>query len=210
MNNKVTWLVLALAAGLVMVSVRFAWVSNQSAAPSPEAVSGAEVIDNIMSRASVRKYTDEAPTDSMVQVLLRAGMAAHSSGNKQPWRMIVIVDDEVRDSIGSVFHNMKAVASAPVAIAVCGVPGETFQGEGDGYWVADCAAMSQNITLAAHAMGLGSVTCAVYPRKDRVTKIRELLQLCDTLVPFAIIPVGYSKTATLPKQKWNESKISYL
>lgn len=210
--NKSIWLTLLLAAALVTVSARLACVQNRCdyGHSANEDDGGAKAIDNIMTRASVRHYTDEAPTDSIVQILLHAGMAAHSSGNKQPWRMVVLVDDELKDSIGAVFHNMKATAEAPLAIAVCGVLGETFKGEGDGYWVADCSAMAQNINLAAHAMGLGAVTCAVYPRKERVAKIRELLELPDSIVPFAIIPVGYPKAATTAKDKWDEDKVSYM
>ncbi len=209
--NKSVWLTLFLAAAVLAVGVRLAYVQNcaEFRQNPDESQSGSETIDNIMTRASVRKYTDEAPTDSMVQKLLRAGMAAHSAGNKQPWRMIVLVDDELKDSIAAVYHNMKATADAPLAIVVCGVPSETFCNEGDAYWVADCSAMAQNINLAAHAMGLGAVTCAVYPREDRVNKIKNLLELPDTIVPFAIIPVGYPKAANTAKDKWDESKVSY-
>lgn len=210
--NKSIWLALLLAAGLVIVSVRLAYVQNsENLGKEPDGDRlGAETIDNIMTRASVRKYTDEAPTDSMVQMLLRAGMAAHSVGNKQPWRMVVLIDDDVKDSIAASFHNMKAAGDAPLAIVVCGVPGDTFDNGGDAYWVADCSAMAQNINIAAHAIGLGAATCAIYPRAERVEKIKNLLELPDTVVPYAIIPVGYPKAANTAKDKWDESRVSYL
>lgn len=210
MKSNFPWLTLLLAAGLVILGIRVACLETECGQQSADDTDGSVTVEKIMSRTSVRKFTDEAPIDSVVQTILKAGMAAHSSGNKQPWRMVVVVDDDVRDSIGATFHNLKAVAAAPVAIAVCGVPGETFQGEGDGYWVADCSAMSQNINLAAHAMGLGAVICAVYPRKDRVEKVHELLQLPDSVVPFAVIPIGYPKAAGTAKDKWDEAKVSYL
>ena len=209
-KNNFVWLLLLLAAGLLIVSMRLAYVENRDASPQEDAVMGEEaVIENIMTRSSVKKFTDEAPTDSMVQTLLKAGMAAHSIANKQPWRMVVIVDDDVRDSLAVAAHNLKSVASAPVAIAVCGVPSETFQNEGDAYWVADCSAMAENIALAAHAMGLGTSICAVYPRAERVEKVRKALELPDSVVPYAVVPVGYSAAATTAKDKWNEDKVSY-
>ncbi len=202
------WLTLFLAAGLVCVSARLAYVESVVKADVSD-VNGDETIEDIMTRASVRRFTEAVPTDSMVQVLLRAGMAAHSIGNKQPWRMTVLVDDEIKDSVAGAFRNLKPVGDAPLAIVVCGVPGETYQGEGDGYWVADCSAMAQNVNIAAHAMGLGSVTCAVYPRSERMAKVKELLELPDSVVPFAMIPVGYPKAANTAKDKWDENKVSY-
>ena len=91
--NKSIWLMLLLAAALVTVSARLACVQNRCdyGHSANEDDGGAKAIDNIMTRASVRHYTDEAPTDSIVQILLHAGMAAHSSGNKQPWRMVCLL-----------------------------------------------------------------------------------------------------------------------
>lgn len=210
MKNKFPWLTLLLAAGLVVLGARLACLETERENQNNDDAGGSQTIDNIMTRTSVRRFTDEAPLDSAVQTLLKAGMAAHSSGNKQPWRMIVVVDDEVRDSIAAAAHNLKSVGAAPVAIVVCGVPGETFQGEGDGYWVADCSAMAQNINLAAHAMGMGASICAVYPREARVRKVSRLLNLPDSIVPFAVVPVGFPNAACTAKDKWDESKVSYL
>lgn len=97
MKNKFPWLTLLLAAGLVVLGARLACLETERENQTNDDAGGSQTIDNIMTRTSVRRFTDEAPLDSAMQTLLKAGMAAHSSGNKQPWRMIVVVDDEVRD-----------------------------------------------------------------------------------------------------------------
>ena len=77
------------------------------------------------------------------------------------------------------------------------------------YWVQDCSAASQNILLAAHAMGLGAVWTGVFPREDRVAEVRGVLNIPDNLVPLNVIPVGYPNGDSTPKDKWNIENIYY-
>jgi nitroreductase len=92
-------------------------------------------------------------------------MAAPSARNQQPWEFIVISDADLREKIPSVCPFAQMIVDAPVAILVCGnLKVETAQG----YWVIDCAAATQNLLLAAHALGLGAVWTGVYPREERI------------------------------------------
>lgn len=50
------------------------------------------VINNILNRTSVRSYEDRAVESDKVEKLLRAGMAAPTAVNKQPWHFIVVTD----------------------------------------------------------------------------------------------------------------------
>lgn len=200
--KQFSWLTVILALGVCAVCMRMACERNSDIVSDSSEM---DVLSCIMSRASVRNYTDSVPSDSIIELLLKAGMAAHSSGNKQPWRLIVVDDKAIKDSIGNSFHNARSTADAPVAIVVCGVPSETYSG--NSYWVADCSAMSQNIALAAHSMGWGSIISALYPKEERVDKVRELLQVPDSIVPYAIIPIGYPKAVNTAKNKWDEDKV---
>lgn len=78
---------------------------------------------------------------------------------------------------------------APVSIVVCGdLSLERYPGN----WIADCSAATQNLLLAAHALGLGAVwTGLYYPEADRIDGFRRLLGLSDSVVPLALVPVGY-------------------
>jgi len=51
-----------------------------------------QIFENIMSRTSVRSYTDMPVEPEKVEMMLRAGMAAPSACNKQPWHFVVIND----------------------------------------------------------------------------------------------------------------------
>ena len=88
MKNPV-YLIILLALGLLFVSYRLA---VSASGPDKENITAESTLSDIMSRTSVRAYSDRAISESQVDTLLRAAMAAPSAGNKQPWRFIVIRD----------------------------------------------------------------------------------------------------------------------
>jgi len=73
--------------------------------------------------------------------------------------------------------------------------------------VQDCAAATQNMLLAAAALGLGSVWLGVYPRDDRVTGLRRLLGIPETVVPFALLPVGHPAEHKPRKDEFHPERI---
>ena len=114
------------------------------------------VLENIHSRKSVRQYTSEPVSEEAVEKMLRAGMAAPTAVNFQPWRFVVVTERERLDAMAEVLPYAKMLKQAPLAIVVCG---ETvwMGGNENPYWQQDCAAATQNILLAAEALGLGAV-----------------------------------------------------
>ncbi len=147
-----------------------------------------DAMDVILSRRSVRKYTERPVPDEMVNELLQAAMAAPSAGNEQPWHFIVIRDRAILDAIPA-FHPYSAMLKyASVAIVVCG---DLLREKFRGFWVQDCAAATENLLLAATAMGLGAVWTAIYPMEERVAGMRKLLDLPEPVIPLSLVPVGY-------------------
>ena len=64
------------------------------------------VMDNILSRKSVRSYTDQKLTEEQINTLLRAAMAAPSGSNVQPWSFVVLTDPSEYDTIFAGNFNM--------------------------------------------------------------------------------------------------------
>ncbi len=179
----------------------------------PDASTGASlhaadaVYKNIMTRASVRTYSDRHVSDQAVDSLCRAAMAAPTAVNKQPWQIIVIRDRATLDSIAANCKNIKMAAQAQLAIAICGDLSLAVEGEGQSYWIQDCSAATENLLLAAHGMGLGAVWCGIYPIPDRVKFISSLLELPAHIVPLNIIPIGYPGAPVTPKEKFDSAKV---
>ncbi len=204
MKNIWQVMTVLLAAALIITSIRNN--STEEVVADPEAA----VIENIMTRSSVRSYTTQLVEEDKVETLLRAGMAAPTAGNKQPWEFIVITEREILDALPEVASGMKMAPKAPLATAVCGVSAMTFPNIPD-YWVQDCSAATENILLAAHAMGLGAVWCGAYPDggTGRVERARELLQLPEGVEALSVIIIGYPDSEPVAKDKWKPERVHY-
>lgn len=164
------------------------------------------VLDNIHARKSVRSYTDEPVTPEQVETLLRAAMAAPSGKNVQPWRFVVVTRPETKKKLAVGFNKM--IATAPVAIVICGLTANP-SGIANNNWTADCAAATENLLLAAESLGLGAVWTACYPYDDRMLPAIEALGLPDNIKPYCIVPVGHPAGDNKPKNKWNPDHIHY-
>lgn len=166
------------------------------------------VLDNIMTRTSIRSYQSRAVETEKIDLILKAGMAAPSALNRQPWVFVVVDDKEVLQKL-FVNHPRKNLTSAPMAIVVCGDMQKAIEGEGREFWVQDASAATQNILLAAHALGLGAVWTGVYPIADRVEATRSILGLPEYITPLGIVLVGYAAEKPTPKDKWKPENVHY-
>ncbi|MDE7414512.1 MAG: nitroreductase family protein [Muribaculaceae bacterium] len=208
MKNS-SYLIILLALGLVFTSYK--WISSgssDSADPVPANVQSSTISD-IMTRTSVRAYSDRDISENTMDTLLHAAMAAPSAANKQPWRIVVINDKKILDTIGERFSSMTMAKQARRAVVMCGDTTVTLPGLGTEYWIQDVSAATENLLIAAHAMGLGAVWCGIYPMPERVSEFSELLKLPNHIIPMACVCLGYPAAETTPKDKWNPQHIRY-
>ncbi|MBO7118520.1 MAG: nitroreductase family protein [Bacteroidales bacterium] len=164
------------------------------------------VLNNIFSRKSVRSYTDQPVPDEMVETLLRAAMSAPSGMNVQPWHFVVVNTREMLDRLAKEIPN-RMLETAPLAIVVCG---ETMLGEGrpNNNWKMDASAATENLLLAAEAMGLGAVwTAADYDA--RADAVIEVLGIPSNVRPLCVVPIGFPAGNDQPKDKWKPERIHY-
>ena len=106
-------------------------------------------------------------------------------------------------------EKAKVLALLPVVIYACGDTTRMMEGQARDFWVEDVSCASENILLAAHAMGLGAVWTSVYPEMRKVNGVSKALGLPGNLVPLNCILVGYPDEAPEPKDKWDESNITW-
>ncbi len=163
--------------------------------------------DNIITRTSIRNFTDQSISDEIKSALLHAGMCAPSGVNKQPWEFILIDDKKILKELSESLPYAKMTAQAPMAIAVCGNSERFLDGDDSTLWVQDLAAASENILLAAHAFGLGAVWTCLYPHDDRMSAACRILNIPEGIIPFCLIPVGYPAKNHAPIDKWHSDRI---
>lgn len=164
----------------------------------------------IFKRTSVRKYTGEKVDDEQIELLLKAGMAAPSACNAQPWEIVVIREKNTLLKLAELHPHAQMLNEAPMAIAVCAdttkKPAKVPDTE---FWPQDCAAVTQNIMLQAAEIGLGSVWMGVYPKKEIVDMVSQLLNLPSHVKPFSLIAVGHPSGEVEPKDKFDKAKIHF-
>jgi nitroreductase len=163
-----------------------------------------EALDAILSRRSIRRYTDKPVPTETVRKLLEAGMAAPSANNKQPWHFVVITEREILDAIPDFHPYSRMLFEASLAILVCG---DSSLESHPGYMAQDCAAAVENILIAANGMGLGAVWLGVYPREERMAGMKELLKIPEGFIPFALISIGYATEEKPPSRRYSESRV---
>lgn len=174
-----------------------------------ESMKQQHVLDAIQTRVSVRQFTGEKISAEQIETLLRCAMSAPSAINKQPWAFVVVTDDALLKKMGEAFPYSRCGNGAACAFVMCGDLNKAIEGEGQGFWINDVSAATENLLLAAHAMGLGAVWTGVYPSQERTPQVQAMLGLPEQVLPMCIVPVGVPAEQPAVKQKFKEENIHY-
>lgn len=146
-----------------------------------------DAMQAILTRRSIRRYTDAEVSSETVTELLKAAMSAPTAAN-EPWDFVVIRDRSTFDGIRKFHPHAEMLKQARVGILVCADPTrETLKGR----WPLDCAAATENMLIAANALGLGACWVGIYPVEERISGVRELLAIPDHVVPLSMVSLGY-------------------
>ena len=165
-----------------------------------------DAIQALMSRRSIRRYTREGVSDDIVKQLLEAAMSAPSAGNEQPWQFVVIRQRQVLDAIPSIHPYSQMLKEASLGIVVCGdLSLEVYKG----FWVQDCSAATQNMLIAAHALGLGAVWLGFYPFEDRVAGLKRMLSLPEQIIPLSLVSIGWPGEQKRPAERYRQERVHF-
>lgn len=162
----------------------------------------------IHSRKSVRNFTGQAVSRDLLDKIVRAGMAAPSAVNMQPWSFIVITDRKTLNTLNDGLPFAKMLGKAGAAIIVCAIPEKAYGGLKE-FAVIDSTLAGENILLAAEALGLGAVWTAVYPDEDRMNVVRKILGIPGNIIPLNVIPIGYPTGTDKPKNKYKPENVHW-
>ena len=144
-------------------------------------------IDCIMTRRSVRGYTDRPLDEETIKTLLQAAISAPSGRNGQPWKFKVVTDKELINKISDLSRLGTWMRTAPCLVAVYLDKSRSYDRLKDAQ---SCGAAIQNIMLAAHSLGIGSCWIGEILPKDDEIKAMLNIKISD-LELMAIISLGY-------------------
>jgi nitroreductase len=160
-----------------------------------------EALEAIRTRRSVRKYSDQPVEPEKLQAVLEAVQQAPSWSNRQCWNLVVVEDQEVREKISELSFvesffaaygyktnpAQKALAQAPIVIVACADPLQSGDLRGEQYFMADMGIATENLMLAAHDLGLGSVFVGVFDEEQ----LKTLLDIPPHIRIVGLFPLGY-------------------
>ncbi len=208
--NKYKVISLVLAVALVAALARLVFVLHNLEENAPKGDKAEMVMDNILSRKSVRSYTSQAVPREKLDTLVRAAMAAPTGRDMRPWKFVIVDDKAAMRSLAEKLPYAKMLAEAQAAVVVCGDLSVTDkEGKPSTNWMFDCSAATENLLLQAEAMGLGAVWTAAYPYEERVAAVKAAFALPDHIVPFCVVPMGWPKGETQPKDKYDAANVHY-
>lgn len=183
-----------------------------------------EVIKNILSRRSVRVYSEEQIKQKDLDAILESAYNAPSGCNHQPWHFTVVQNKELINTLSieskkefinsenEMFRKMAANESydifynAPTVIVISGEKiAETP--------LIDCSAATQNMLLAAESLGIG--TCwigliAFLFKSKRAAEFIKKLEIPEGYEPYFAITLGYKKYPNPKSQPRRENIITYI
>ena len=165
-----------------------------------------ETLKTIFTRRSIRHFTNKPIGRNLVGDILKAAMYAPSARNYQPWHFIVVDEKSTLLKIPGVHPYAEMCKEAALAILVCG---DTIIEQTTEYITLDCAAASQNILLAAHSLGLGSVWLGVYPKEERMKGMIDLFGLPENIIPISLIVLGYPAEHREVDDRFIPSRVHY-
>jgi len=181
-----------------------------------------ETLKTIAERYSCRDFTGAPLTGEQVKAIAKAALASPSAMNRMPWHVMLITDkafiddmdaaglaaleaDEDKASYERVMQRGgKLFYNAPCMVMVAS--------DGSSYGAMDCGILSQNVALAAHALGLGSVICGMAgipisgPSGDEFKKRMQFP--CDHVFGIAVL-VGAANSSKEPHE-FDLSKLTYI
>lgn len=160
------------------------------------------MIEPLLARRSIRKYTDEPVGEDGIRMLLDAAMAAPSGKNIKPWHFVVVTERATLNALADSAPYWKMLHEAPLAIVVCGVPEESRK-----YWDQDAFAATENILIAAAMMGLGSVWLGCHPNDDRLDAVRSLTAIPEEIVPVAVLAIGHPNEHKEARTQYDEERV---
>lgn len=164
-----------------------------------------ETLQTIMTRRSIRAFTQTPVSEAQLNTLLAAAMNAPSAGDGRPWHFVLVTERALLDALAdAVDAGNPMFRQAQAALLIClDAALEKFKG----FAPQDCACAAQNVQLAAHDLGLGTVWISVLGIPGRVAGCRSVLGVPEEIMPFALFPLGVPAEPLPAENRFDPAKV---
>ncbi|MFC1826946.1 nitroreductase family protein [Thermodesulfobacteriota bacterium] len=175
-----------------------------------------DVMGTILGRRSVRRYQEKDIPDEILNRILEAARWAPSWANTQPWEIVVVKDraikEKIQEAVAPRNPSLLAIVNAPVLLVICGqlkksgYYDDQFPTKFGDWFMYDLGLATENLCLAAHDSGLGTVIVGLFDH-DRVGEVINLPANHEVLV---LVPLGYpDHEPKPPKRREKDAFVHY-
>ncbi|QEN05522.1 nitroreductase [Thiospirochaeta perfilievii] len=156
------------------------------------------VIDLIKGRSSCRNFSDKSIDESIVNSIVEAGRLAPSAKNRQPWRFIIISEENRKNRLLEACFGADVIKTADKIVAVCTTNINYVMPNGQNAHDMDLSIATSFMMLQAEHEGLGSCIVTTYNEE----MIRELLTVPFSMRVYCLLALGYKgDTAEIKKER---------
>jgi nitroreductase len=155
-----------------------------------------DLYEVMKTRRSIRSYTPDLIREEKLNRVLEAVRISPSGSNRQPWKFILVKNNELKKQLATACNNQEFIVEAPLVVVACGYKIPTNRGGymGDMSMLVDVAIAFTHMILAARAEGLGTCWIGSFDNNQ----VKRILKIPDDVNVAAISPLGY------PKQGFSE------
>lgn len=168
-----------------------------------------KAMDALLTRRSVRSFTQEPVSEEDLRAILRAGMFAPSAHNGRTWRMLTVTDRAKLNALAPMSRWWHMLREAPLCIVCCGHSPELAAMDEE-LLVQNSVAATENMLLCIHALGLGGVWLGITPQRPQYEDVKKLLCIPGDVRVVSLIAVGHPKeplpARAAPLERFEEEK----
>lgn len=183
--------------------------SNASSSTSIQSSKKMELFEAIKGRRSIRTFKPDPIPDDVLNKILETACWAPSAGNMQSWEFVVVKDPAIKKELCGAALGQCFIYEAPVDVVVCANQNSSSSRYGDRgrelYSICDSSAATQNLLLAAHALGLGSCWIGAFHGEE----VSRVLNLPSGIRPIAIVPIGYPNEKPHPPSRLPLERVAH-
>ena len=166
-----------------------------------------ETMETILGRRSVRRYQKKDVPDEILTKILEAARWAPSWSNAQPWEFVVVkeksIKEKIQKNVSSRNPSSLAIVNAPILLVVCGqlkksgYYNDEYPTKFGDWFMFDLGLATENLCLAAHDSGLGTVIVGLFDHD----KVGEAIKLPADHEVLVLIPLGYPDQEPKPPKR---------
>jgi nitroreductase len=162
-----------------------------------------DVIPQITQRQSIRSFSDRSIDRTVIERVLEAGRLAPSAKNRQPWRFIVVSDDDIRRRLQDAAFGQEHVGEARAIIAACTTNVDYRMPNGQYSYPIDLTVAVSFMMMQAESEQLGTCIVTTYDEGD----VKEILTVPHLMKVVMLLLIGYPKEKPFPAQRKSLDRI---